>query len=99
LDENLERLIRELGEAINDAINESEEIHEAMERIRATGAEVMLILEATIAFKEKPVTEESAGEEEKPKFRDISIEQRLAEVSHEDRQFLRSLNIKFDNDE
>jgi hypothetical protein len=96
LDENLERLIRELGEAINDAINESEEIHEAMERIRASGADVMLILEATIAFKEKPAAEE---EEERPKFREISIEQRLAEISHEDRQFLKSLNIKFDNDE
>ena len=96
MDENLERLIRELGEAINDAINESEEIHLAMERIRASGADVMLILEATIAFKEKPVSEE---EEERPKFRDISIEQRLAEVSNEDRQFLKSLNIKFDNDE
>jgi hypothetical protein len=95
LDENLERLIRELGEAINDAINESEEIHLAMERIRASGADVMLILEATIAFKEKPVAEE----EERPKFREISIEQRLAEISHEDRQFLKSLNIKFDNDE
>jgi len=96
LDENLEKLIRELGEAINDAINESGEIHEAMERIRASGADVMLILEATIAFKEKPVTEK---EEESPKFRDISIEQRLAEISLEDRQFLKSLNIKFDNDE
>ena len=58
MDENLEKLIRELGEAINDAINESDEIHEAMERIRASGADVMLILEATIAFKEKPATEE-----------------------------------------
>lgn len=96
MDENLEKLIRELGEAINDAINESDEIHEAMERIRASGADVMLILEATIAFKEKPATEE---EEEKPKFRDISIEQRLAEISFEDRQFLKSLNIKFDTDE
>jgi hypothetical protein len=95
LDENLEKLIRELGEAINEAINESEEIHEAIERIRATGNDVMLILEATIALKEKP-----AGEaEEQPKFRDISIEQRLAEVSFEDRQFLKSLNIKFDEDE
>jgi hypothetical protein len=98
VDENLEKLIRELGEAINEAINESEEIHEAMERIRATGAEVMLILEATIAFKEKAAAKEKE-EEEGPKFRDISIEQRLAEISHEDRQFLRSLNIKFDNDE
>ena len=95
MDENLERLIRELGEAINDAINESEEIHQAMERIRATGADVMLILEATIAFKDKPVAEE----EERPKFREISIEQRLAEISHEDRQFLKSLNIKFDNND
>jgi len=96
LDENLERLIRELGEAINEAINESEEIHQAMERIRASGADVMLILEATIAFKEKPVADK---EEERPKFRDISIEQRLAEISNEDRQFLKSLNIKFDTDE
>jgi hypothetical protein len=99
LDENLERLIRELGEAINEAINESEEIHEAMERIRATGAEVMLILEATIAFKEKPAAEGVTEDEEKPKFRDISIEQRLSEISHEDRQFLKSLNIKFDNED
>jgi hypothetical protein len=98
LDENLERLIRELGEAINDAINESEEIHEAMERIRASGADVMLILEATIAFKDKSV-DKPVAEEERPKFREISIEQRLAEISHEDRQFLKSLNIKFDNDE
>jgi hypothetical protein len=96
LDENLERLIRKLGEAINDAINESEEIHEAMERIRASGADVMLILEATIAFKDKPAADE---EEERPKFREISIEQRLAEISHEDRQFLKSLNIKFDNND
>ena len=99
MDENLERLIRELGEAINDAINESEEIHEAMERIRASGADVMLILEATIAFKDKPADKTVAEEEERPKFREISIEQRLAEVSNEDRQFLKSLNIKFDNDE
>jgi len=98
LDENLERLIRELGEAINDAINESEEIHEAMERIRASGADVMLILEATIAFKDKPA-DKTVAEEERPKFREISIEQRLAEISNEDRQFLKSLNIKFDNDE
>jgi hypothetical protein len=95
LDENLEKLIRELGEAINDAINDSEEIHEAMERIRAMGNDVLLILEATIAFKEKP----DSVKEEQPTFRDISVEQRLAEISYEDRQFLRSLNIKFDNED
>lgn len=95
MDENLEKLIRELGDAINNAINESEEIHEAMERIRATGDDVLLVLEATIAFKEKP----AGDEEEQPGFRDISVEQRLAEISYEDRQFLKGLNIKFDSDE
>ena len=95
MDEKLEKLIRELGEAINETINDSEEIHEAMERIRATGNDVFLVLEATIAFKEKPASDEEA----RPEFRDIPVEQRLAEISYEDRQFLRSLNIKFDNDE
>ncbi len=95
MDEKLEKLIRELGEAINEAINESEEIHEAMERIRATGNDVLLVLEATIAFKEKP----AGDEKERPEFRDISVEQRLSEISYEDRQFLKSLNIKFDNEE
>jgi hypothetical protein len=94
LDEYLEKLIRELGEAINDAVQESDEVYEAMERIRAAGHEVMLMLEATIAFKEKP-----DDDEESPPFREIPIEQRLAEISHEDRQFLKSLNIKFDKDE
>ncbi len=95
MDENLEKLIRELGESINNAINESEEIHEAMERIRATGNDVLLVLEATIAFKDKPASEEEAQTD----FREIPVEQRLAEISQEDRQFLRSLNIKFDNDD
>jgi hypothetical protein len=98
LDENLEKLIRELGETINNTINESEEIHEAMERIRATGNDVMLVLEATIAFKEKPEGAEANGTAQ-PGFREIPVEQRLAEISQEDRQFLRSLNIKFDKDE
>jgi hypothetical protein len=98
LEENLEKLIRELGETINNTINESEEIHEAMERIRATGNDVMLVLEATIAFKEKPNGAEGNGESQ-PGFKEIPVEQRLAEISQEDRQFLRSLNIKFDNDE
>ena len=98
MDEHLEKLIRELGETINNAINESEEIHEAMEKIRATGNDVMLVLEATIAFKEK--SEGGDGNEEaQPGFREIPVEQRLAEISQEDRQFLKSLNIKFDKDE
>ncbi len=92
MDEHLEKLIRELGEAINDAIEESDDINVALERIRAYGHDVFLVLEATIAYKEREG-------EEKPPIREISVEQRLAEISPEDRQFLKSLNIKFDKDE
>jgi hypothetical protein len=95
LDEHLQKLIRELGEAINDAVQESEAVSDALERIRAAGHEVLLVLEATIAFKDKPADGEGSQMESK----EISIEERLADISHEDRQFLKSLNIKFDKDD
>ena len=94
MDEYLQKLIRELGEAINDAINESYEVNAAMDRLRAAGHEPFLVVEATIAFKDSV-----EREEEPPAFREIPIERRLDEISREDRQFLKSLNIKFDNDE
>ncbi|HZS08581.1 MAG TPA: hypothetical protein VFD58_27355 [Blastocatellia bacterium] len=95
MDEYLQKLIQELGEAINSSIDESESVNNLLERIRATGNDVFLVLEATIAFKEKP----AVNEEESPSFSDIPPEQRFADISHEDRQFLRSLNIKFDGDQ
>ncbi len=95
MDEQLEKLIRQLGEAINNAVNESEEVNDSLERLRAAGHEALLVLEATIAFKDKPA--EMKGESLPVK--EISVEERLADISHEDRQFLRSLNIKFDKDE
>jgi len=95
LDEHLQKLIKELGEAINDAVQESEEVNNALERIRAAGHEILLVLEATIAFKDRPADKA----DEPTTFNEISVEERLAHISHEDRLFLKSLNIKFDNDE
>lgn len=95
MDEYLQKLVRELGEAINDAVNNSEAVNEALDRIRATGNDVLLVLEATIAFKEKPATlfdTDSPAEI-------VPAEERFENLSHEDRQFLKSLKIKFDNEE
>lgn len=94
MDEYLQKLVQELGEAINSSINDSESVNDALDRIRATGNEVFLVLEATIAFKEKPA---ERAEEPLP-FNDIPVEERIAEISHEDRKFLQSLNIKFDDE-
>ena len=94
MDEYLQKLVQELGEAINSSINDSESVNDALDRIRATGNEVFLVLEATIAFKEKPA---ERAEEPLP-FSEIPVEERIAEISREDRQFLQSLNIKFDDE-
>jgi hypothetical protein len=95
VEEDLEKLVRELGEAINRAIDNSDEVEEVMARLREAGHDVMLVLEATVAFRMKSgsLDQQNAGS---AASQEISIEDRLAEISHEDRQFLKSLNIRFD---
>ena len=89
MEEHLQKLVQQLGEAINDSINHSEAVNEAMERLRAVGQEPFLVLEATIALRaiEPPAPDDAPAEE------------RLDEITHEDRQFLKSLKISFDNTE
>jgi hypothetical protein len=96
VDEKLKRLVRELGEAINSSVNDSQAVNDALDRIRETGNEVFLVLEATIAFKRPPhgaidVLGEPAEEGE------VDVDERLNEISSEDRQFLKSLRISFDD--
>lgn len=92
MDKHLEKLVSELAQAINDAAQNSEEVNAALERLQALGSEVRLSVEVTIALQESPP-------DELLPTRPISIEDRLKEISSEDRKFLRSLNIKFDQDE
>lgn len=91
MDDYLQKLLKELGEAINRTLEESDDIAEARERIRDAGHEVYLVLEATIVLGDL--------QEESQPFSSLSVEQRLAEFSHEDKQFLKGLNIKLDNDD
>lgn len=93
MDDYVQKLVRELGEAINRALEESDDIAEAREQLRDAGHEVYLMLEATI------VLGDLQTEEDRQPFSTVSVEQRLSEISHEDKQFLKSLNIKFDNDD
>lgn len=89
MDDYLQKLVRELGEAINRSLEDSDDIAIARERIRDAGHEVYLVLEATIVLGD-------LQEDVPPPPNQVSVEQRLAEISHEDKQFLKSLNIKFD---
>lgn len=86
MDEEIQKLVKQLGEAINDSINESPSVNAALEELRRAGHDAFLVLEATIAFKDKPQTDGQP---------DLS----LNELSKEDQQFLRSLNIRLDPEE
>ena len=95
MDENLKRLVRALGEAINSSVNESKSVNDALASIRETGNDVFLVLEATIAFKHLPTSTAEAADapgEEAPEA-GISLDERLNEISPEDKRFLKNLRI------
>lgn len=83
-------MIKELGDAINNSISDSEQIAEVISRIKADGYDVFVVLEATIGFNE--------GEEETPEAQPkakTSVRRTPAEfkVTSQDLKFLKSLRI------
>ncbi len=46
-------MMKELGDAINSRISDSDEIAEVISRIKAGGYDVFLVLEATIGFNQR----------------------------------------------
>lgn len=94
LDENFKRLIKELGDAINDSLSESERIADVMTRIRSAGYDLFLVLEVTIGFNRRGEVNTvhrqkltSDGQPD-PEFR----------LTTQDTQFLRALKINVDDE-
>ena len=90
LDDNFKHLIKELGQAINESLADSDNISEVMGRIRSAGYDLFLVLEVTIGFNKQ-------GEATTVHSQDLSAETRSNEpeflLTTEDAQFLRSLKI------
>jgi hypothetical protein len=91
VDEKLKKLMKELGEAINQTVAESDRISDVMDRIKASGNDVFLVLEATIGFNQRDGSADSAPN------KDFDSSGEL-EITSQDLQFLRSLRIAV-NDE
>ena len=83
--------MEELGEAINESLSESERIGEVMGKIRAAGYDLLLVLEVTIGFNKR-------GEADVVHRQKIGKRARF-EMTSEDQQFLRALQIKLDASE
>lgn len=83
--------MKELGEAINQSISDSDEIAEVISRIKAGGYDVFLVLEATIGFNQREAEEEEptlVNRKSPPDF----------ELTGQDAKFLKSLRISVDDD-
>ena len=94
LDDNLKQLMKELGAAINDTLSNSDGISEAIAKIRSSGYDVFLVLEATIGFNRR---QETPGDEstETTGF-DGGAE---LNITSQDVRFLKSLKISIDDRE
>jgi hypothetical protein len=94
VDQQLKQLMKELGEAINESLSDSEQIAEVVSRIKEGGYDIFLVLEATIGVSKQ-------GEHTTDKTSLVSTLSTNAElkISDQDLKFLKSLRIKIENDE
>jgi hypothetical protein len=91
VDQELKKLMKELGEAINESLAESEQIAEVVSRIKEGGYDIFLVLEATIGFSKQ-------GENSPDKTSLVTTLSTKPElkISDQDLKFLKSLRIKID---
>ena len=94
LDDNLKQLMKELGAAINDTLSNSERISEAIAKIRSSGYDVFLVLEATIGFNRRHET----AADQSPETAGFDGEAQL-NITSQDVKFLKSLKISIDDRE
>jgi hypothetical protein len=86
VDQELKKLMKELGEAINQAVAESDEISNVMSRIKAGGHDVFLVLEATIGFNQRETVTKAKPPDELKSSGEL-------EITSQDLKFLRSMRI------
>jgi hypothetical protein len=92
LDDNLKKLMKDLGATINDALSESAEINKAIQNVKKAGYDVFLVLEATIGFNRLDSDEGGVEETSPDLITNIELK-----VNAQDMKFLKSLKINIDD--
>ena len=94
MDDVVNRLARELSDAISAAVADDARVEAARERARAAGFEMKISLEAVIGFMNRSNSTALArvGAPVKPS----KVVERSFEISANDKRFLRSLRIAAD---
>jgi pentose-5-phosphate-3-epimerase len=92
VDQQLKQLMKELGEAINESLADSDAIAEVVSRIKDGGYDIFLVLEATIGVS-KP------GEKtDKTSMVTTLTSNPEFKINDQDLKFLKSLRIKIEDE-
>ena len=93
MDPQLKQLMKELGDAINESLSDSEQISEVVSRIKEGGYDIFLVLEATIGVSKQ-------GEKSSDKTSLVTTLSTNPEfkINDQDLKFLKSLRIKIDEE-
>ncbi len=87
IDDNAKEIVREIGTAINESVENSTKVAEAIDRLREAGYEMELTLRLEIGLRPNAGEGGDAAEESSLKLTD------------EDVQILQRMKIKIDSDE
>ena len=96
MDDVVNRLARELSDAIAAAVAEDQRIEAVRERARAAGFEMKVSMEAVIGFMNRATPGALAKIGPAPQKAARAAERRNFEISANDKRFLRSLRIAAD---
>ena len=109
LDDNMKRLLRELGHAINDTVSESERIADAISGVRSAGFDIVLKLDATIGLARRGPQDVKITSQDRRFLESLHIRvdeeamdedsgETKVEITPQDIKFLKSLKISFDEE-
>ena len=93
MDDVVNRMAKELSDAIAAAVGEDARVEACRERARAAGFEMRVSLEAVIGFVNRTQPGALARAAAAPQQKALPAQRRAVEISAHDRRFLRSLRI------
>jgi hypothetical protein len=97
MDDVVNRFARELADAVAAAVAESPQVEACRARARAAGYEMKLTLEAVVGFASRTAAQPAEGAAEPAAVATRALApRRPAEMTANDRRFLRSLRIASD---
>ena len=94
--ELMKQRMKELGDAINETLANSDQIADVISRIKDEGYDVFLVLEATVGFNKRDAQSVRAGSAPDETENDSDPELR---VNAQDLRFLKSLRISVETDQ